>query len=142
MNVLQSIIGLINLPLVSQNEQENEKENKILNNNEILNSNNFINLILLNERIITKFTLRAQIELWDGVYDVFKNDLIKVQKTLNTPKICLLLRFYDEKRYEKFCCYKHACLFNNGDIYDNKNNIMYPDMNCRVGKLFEIINYI
>ena len=139
LNVLQSIIGLINLPLVSQNEQENEKENKILNNNEILNSNNFINLILLNERIITKFTLRAQIELWDGVYDVFKNDLIKVQKTLNTPKICLLLRFYDEKRYEKFCCYKHACLFNNGDIYDNKNNIMYPDMNCRVGKLFEII---
>ena len=135
MNILQSIIGLINLPL----ERQNENENKILNNNDNLYSNNFINLILLNERIITKFTPRAQIELWDGVYDVFKKDLLKVKKTLSIPKICLLLRFYDEKRYEKYCCYKHACLFNNGDIFENRSNIMHPEMDCKVGKLFEII---
>ena len=135
MNILQSIIGLINLPL----ESHNENENKILNNNDNLYSNNFINLILLNERIITKFTPRAQIELWDGVYDVFKKDLFKVKKTLSIPKICLLLRFYDEKRYEQYCCYKHACLFNNGDIFENRSNIMHPEMDIKVGKLFEII---
>ena len=135
LNILQIIIGLINLPIESQKESDNY----ILINNENLYSNNFINLIILNERIITKFTPKAQIELWDGVYDVFKKDLAKVHKTLSTPKICLLLRFYDEKRYEKFCCYKHACLFNNGDIYENKNNIMHPEMDFKVGKLFEII---
>ena len=77
--------------------------------------------------------------MWDGVYDVFKKDLLKVKKTLSIPKICLLLRFYDEKRYEKYCCYKHACLFNNGDIFENRSNIMHPEMDCKVGKLFEII---
>ena len=135
LNILQSIIDLINLPLDIPNEI------KILNNNENinLNSNNFINLILLNDLIITKFTPKAQIELWEGLYDIFKNDLLKLKKTLSTPKIFLLLRFYDEKRYEKFCCYKHACLFNNGNIYENKNNIMNPEMNFKVGKLFDII---
>ena len=133
LNILQSIIGLINLPL------ENHYLFELIDNDENLNSNNFINLILLNEQIITKFTPRAQIELWDGVYEVFKKDLIKVKNTLNTPKICLLLRKYDEKRYEKFCCERHARLFNNENIYENRNNIMSPDMNIKVGKLFEII---
>ena len=140
LNVLQSIIGLINLPLTGKNEEIKSLDNKketIDNSN--IKSNNFINLILLNERIITKFTPKAQIELWEGVYDIFKKDLTKLQETLSTPKICLLLRFYDEKRYEQFCCYKHACLFNNGNISENKSNIMYPDMNIKVGILFQII---
>ena len=132
-NILQSIMSLINLPL------DNPHYSELLNNDENMNSNNFINLILLNEQIITKFNSKAQIELWDGVYEIFKKDPMKVKKTLNTPKICLLLRNYDEKRYEKFCCYSHASLFNNGNIYENRNNIMNPEMNIKVGKLFEII---
>ena len=128
LNVLQSIIGLIDLPIEINDNQSNSQ-----------NTNNFINLILLNERIITKFSPRAQIELWDGVYEVFKRDLIKIKETLSPAKICLLLRFYDEQRYEKYCCYKHACLFNNGDIDKDKKNIMYPEMNAKVGKLFQII---
>ena len=128
LNVLQSIIGLIDLPIEVNDNQSNSQ-----------NTNNFINLILLNERIITKFTPRAQIELWDGVYEVFTRDLIKIKETLSPAKICLLLRFYDEQRYEKYCCYKHACLFNNGDIDKDRKNIMYPEMNAKVGKLFQII---
>ena len=140
LSVLQSIIVLINLPFSSKNEEIKSLDNKketIDNSN--VKSNNFINLILLNERIITKFTPKAQIDLWEGVYDIFKKDLVKLQETLSTPKICLLLRFYDEKRYEQFCCYKHACLFNNGNISENKSNIMYPEMNIKVGTLFQII---
>ena len=70
LNIFQSIIGLINLPL----EIQNESENKIKSNNENgnLNSNNFINLILLNDLIITKFTPRTKIELWQVIYDIFK----------------------------------------------------------------------
>ena len=125
-NILQSILGLINLPLTVQNKKDK-------------NSNNFINLILLNERILTKFMPKEQIELWDGVYDIFKKDFVKIKETLSTPKICLLLRFYDEKRYEQYCCKKHASLFNNENIYENKSNIMYPEISIKVGKLFEII---
>ena len=51
------------------------------------------------------------------------------------PKIFLLLRFYDEKRYEKFCCYNHACLFNNENIFENKDNIMNPEMNFKGWKI-------
>ena len=126
LNILQSILGLINLPLTIQNKKDK-------------NSNNFINLILLNERILTKFMPKAQIELWDGVYDIFKKDFVKIKETLSTPKICLLLRFYDEKRYEQYCCLKHASLFNNENISANKSNIMLPEINIKVGKLFEII---
>ena len=126
-NVLHTIISLIQLPI----EKNDIKSGK--------NSNNFINLILLNERIITKFGPRAQMDLWDSVYEIFKKDLSKVKDSLNATKICLLLRIYDKKKYEKYCCYKHACLFNNGDIDKNQNNIFYPEMNYKVGKLFEII---
>ena len=141
LSILQSIIGLINLPLenISKEDSLDNFVNIDINENKSFISNNFINLILLNEQIITKFTPGGQMELWDGVYNIFKRDLNKVSKTLNTPKICLLLRFYDEKRYEKYCCYKHACLFNNGNIDENKNNIMNPEMNYKVGKLFQII---
>ena len=140
LSVLQSIIGLLNLPLINKNDEiKNLESKKEKTDNSNSKSNNFINLILLNERIITKFTPKAQIELWEGVYDIFKKDLTKLQETLSTPKICLLLRFYDEKRYEQFCCYKHACLFNNGNISENKSNIMYPEMNIKVGILFKII---
>ena len=139
LSILQSIIGLINLPLENISK-ENMLDSFIdINENTGFTSNNFINLILLNEQIITKFTPRAQMELWDGVYEVFKRDLNKVSKTLSTPKLCLLIRFYDEKRYEKYCCHKHASLFNNENIDENKNNIMEPEMNYKVGKLFEII---
>ena len=125
-NILQSILGLIKLPLTVQNKKDK-------------NSNNFINLILLNERILTKFMPKEQIELWDGVYDIFKKDFVKIKETLSTPKICLLLRFYDEKRYEQYCCLKHASLFNNEKISANKSNIMHPEISIKVGKLFDII---
>ena len=126
-------MSLIILPL------DNPHYSELLNNHVNMNSNNFINLVLLNEQIIIKFNSKAQIELWDGVYEILKKDPIKVKKTLNTPKICLLVKNYDEKRYEKYCCYIHASLFINGNINENRNNIMTPEMNIKVGKLFEII---
>ena len=141
-NILQSIIALINLPIENKptkNIINLNNTNENINVNLSINPNNFINLILLNERIITKFPPKAQMELWDGLFEVFNRDLIRLQKIISTPKICLLLRFYDEQRYEKFCCYKHACLFNNGNLFENKQNIMDPEMNIKVEKLFDII---
>ena len=126
-NVLKSIINLIHLPI-----EDNDKSS-------IINLNNYINLILLNERIITKFSPDIQVKIWEEVYEVFKKDLRKIKVTLNSTKIYLFLRYYDEKRYEKFCCYKHACLFNNQNIDKNKDIIMKPQMNVKVGKLFDII---
>ena len=99
---------------------------------------NFVNMILLNEKIFSKFNEEMQQKLWDGVHVFFICDYLQMKESIPMSKICLLLRFYDSKRYDKFCCSKHAELFK----LENNNyemNIMKPDMNTKVNKLFETI---
>ena len=110
---------------------------------------NFINMILLNEKIFSKFSQENQAKLWEGVYQFFNSNPSEMKETLNISKICLLLRFYDEKKYEEYCCRRHADLFNvQFDEKKNNNNtikedvelkVMKPEMNEKVGKLFDII---
>ena len=66
-----------------------------------------------------------------------------MKELIPISKICLLLRFYDSKRYDKYCCQKHADLFKlnkNINEIEQEINIMKPDMNTKVNKLFETIN--
>ena len=95
----------------------------------------FINIIIFNEKIISKFTDENQHKMWEGIYNFFKKDNSKIKESLSIPKIINLLRFYDRNRYEKYCCKKHASLFGSKD----ENEIMKPEMNSRVGKLFDVI---
>ena len=109
---------------------------------------NFINMILLNEKIFSKFSQENQAKLWEGVYQFFYSDHTEMKETLNISKICLLLRFYDEKKYEEYCCRRHADLFKVQFDKKNTNNninekaelkVMHPEMNEKIGKLFDII---
>ena len=101
-------------------------------------SSTFVNMILLNEKIFSKFSEENQLKLWDDINKFFTSDYSQLEDSLNMSKICLLLRFYDKDRYNKYCCKKHADLFKTSDD-DNITNIMNPDMNEKVGKLFETI---
>ena len=102
---------------------------------------NFVNMILLNEKIFSKFSEEVQQKLWDGVHDFFTSDYLQMKESIPMSKICLLLRFYDSKRYDKFCCEKHAELFrlNDKNEINNELDVMKPDMNTKVNKLFETI---
>ena len=103
---------------------------------------NFVDMILLNEKIFSKFSEEVQQKLWDGVHDFFTSDYLQMKELIPISKICLLLRFYDSKRYDKFCCQKHAELFklnNNENEIRQELNIMKPDMNTKINKLFETI---
>ena len=100
---------------------------------------NYINMILLNERIFSKFTEENQRKLWDRVCQFFTSDYSQMKDSLNIAKICLLLRFYDEKRYDEYCCSIHAKLFSKGKSTDDKIRIMNPEMNIKVDKLFDTI---
>ena len=103
---------------------------------------NFVNMILLNEKIFSKFSEEVQQKLWDGVHDFFTSDYLQMKELIPISKICLLLRFYDSKRYDKYCCQKHADLFKlnkNINEIEQEINIMKPDMNTKVNKLFETI---
>ena len=128
-NILGNILNLSNIAM----EKERFYKNK--------NSINFLDLILLNERIITKFEFNLQIELWNNLYYILTKDMNKIKISLNTPKVCLFIRYYDEERYSKFCCKKHASILNIEINEANKRIIMEPELNLRIKKLFEIIKY-
>ena len=99
----------------------------------------FVNMILLNEKIFSKFSKENQLKLWERVYEFFTSDYSQMRDSLNMTKICVLLRFYDENRYEEFCCLKHANLFKSDKDINYKPKIMNPEMNTKIEKVFNII---
>ena len=100
----------------------------------ITHSQTFLSMILLNENIFSKFNSKNQLKLWDVMIKFFTSDYSQMKESLKMSKICLLLRFYDEKRYNEFCCMYHASHFQ-----DNNKKIMEPEMSVKVDKLFDII---
>ena len=98
----------------------------------------FVNMVLLNEKIFSKFSEENQLKLWDDMNKFFTSDYSQLKESLHMSKICLLLRFYDKDRYIKYCCRKHSNLFK-GCEEENNCNIMNPDMNTKIGKLFDTI---
>ena len=117
------------------------------NSEKFSRSNNYINLILLNEKIISKYNVENQLNLWKNVYSFFTSDDTQMKNLFNIKNISLLLRLFDEKRYKEYCCKKHANIFkdnNDGDDEQGEDNnddlsIMEPEMNIRLNELFKII---
>ena len=104
------------------------------------NNENFLGMIILNEKIFSKFNTQNQLKLLETVYQFFTSDYSQIRESLNMSKICLLLRFYDKKKYNEFCCSYHAYLFKpNNNNSSNNLKIMNPEMNDKIGKLFDII---
>ena len=101
---------------------------------------NFVNVILLNEKILSKFKLKEQYQFWDEIHKFFDSDYSQMKDSLNISKLCMLIRFYDQNRYKEYCCMNHANLFKPKDSKEKyKPPVMDPEMNSRVHKLFSII---
>ena len=121
------------------------KETFQLSDDKFSSYNNFVNMILLNEKIFSKFSPDNQSKLWEGVYQFFVSDYSQLRESLNISKICLLLRFYDGKKYEEYCCKRHCDYFHIKDENNKENNniselkVMNPEMNFKIDKLFDII---
>ena len=106
-----------------------------------LGGENYINLILLNEKIISKYNVENQLFLWKNIYSFFTSDDTQIKDLFDIKKICLLLRLFDENRYNEYCCKKHAEIFKDNNDEDNNYdiNIMEPEMDTRLNELFKII---
>ena len=109
-------------------------------------SNNYINLILLNEKIISKYNTENQLNLWKNIYSFFTSDDTQMKDLFDIKKICLLLRLFDEKRYNEYCCKKHADIFKDNNNTDDEGEdtnydlpVMEPEMDIRLNELFKII---
>ena len=100
----------------------------------------FINMILLNEKIISKFSQEDQLKLWDYVKNCFDSDYSQMKDSIDMKKICMLLRFYDDKRYSEYCCMDHANLFKPKDDKEKYNpKVMSPELNTKIEKLIDIV---
>jgi len=101
----------------------------------------FINCFLLNEKIFSKFSWENQNRFWQKMGQLFSSFSTRIGYYINATKICQLIGFYDQKRYEQFCCSHHASLLNK-IIEDNKKElksdveIMEPNMDKKVEELF------
>ena len=109
----------------------------IFQNNDIKNIQNddFMNNFLLNEKIFGKFSFENQIKMWEEIYKYFTSDYLKMKESFNINKICIIIRFYDRKRYTEYCCKKHSDLI----MLNSKNqkDVMKPEMNEKTHKLFD-----
>ena len=109
---------------------------------EAFNKDNFINMILMNEKILYKFTKKNQNIIWDNLYKFFSKNFNKMKNFLNIPKICMTIRYYDENRYKEYCCIKHANLFKPNKVNEKeeyKPIIMKPEMDKKIDKFFKLI---
>ena len=95
--------------------------------------NDFINDILLNEKLFYSFNLETQEQL---INELIKNNY----KAISIEKICLLLKYYDEKKNNEFCCDYHCKAFITNDNFSVK--IMNPPFNIISKKQFELIEKI
>ena len=96
---------------------------------------NFIDMILLNEKIIINYDIKKRMILWNILYCFFTSDDTLIKEYFNIKKICLLLRIFDSERYNHFCCKSHSEIFN----IEENNKILEPEMNVRLKDLFNII---
>ena len=96
---------------------------------------NFIDMFLLNEKIVINLDIKKRMNLWQNLYYFFLSDHTFIKEFFNLKKICLLLRIFDGERYNKLCCKRHYEIFN----IENNDNILKPEMSERIKDLFLII---
>ena len=99
---------------------------------------NFIETILLNEKILLNYEENKRMILWKIMHYYINYDEtnLLINNCFNLKKICLLLRFFDSQQYSKFCCKRHIEIIC-GDICGNE--ILEPNMRERTKELFLII---
>ena len=109
------------------------------NNNEKLCSNYFKH-ILLNEKILSKYSEDLRVEFWNELLKFTQSDKYQASKYINMNKICLILRFYDKNKYTEMCCEKHLSMIK--DEFIGNKTIMNPTMPKKLSYLENILTAI
>ena len=101
---------------------------------------NYFNHILLNEKILSKFSESLQVIFWNNMYKFCESDKSQIELLININRLCLILRFYDKNKYTEMCCEEHLNAFKEDFIGNQK--IMNPPMNIKLSYLNDIMNLI
>ena len=109
------------------------------NNSESL-CKTYFKYILLNEKILSKYSSNLQIKFWNYIKLFCESDSSQIEKFININRISLLLRFYDRKKYKEICCKEHLDMFKKEYIKNKK--IMDPPLNKKLSYIKDVLNVI
>ena len=101
---------------------------------------NYFNYILLNEKILSKYSENLQSTFWNKLFLFCQSDITQVQTFLNMNRLCLILRFYDRNKYKEMCCQEHLDIIKNQ--YRGSLKVMNPTMNTKLAQLKDIMDLI
>jgi hypothetical protein len=96
--------------------------------------------ILLNEKILSKYSEDLQIKFWENILLFCQSDSSQIEVFVNMNRICLILRFYDKNKYTEMCCEHHLSMIK--EEFKGSKNIMNPPMNTKLAKIKDIMNVI
>ena len=103
-------------------------------------TNSYFKSILLNEKILSKYSQNLQIKFWNQLFLFCQSDSDQLETFLKMNRICLILRFYDKNKYNEMCCKEHLDMFKNE--FRESCSVMEPSMNKKLTDIWNIINLI
>ena len=110
-----------------------------VNNIESLSSIYFEH-ILLNEKILSKYSEDLQIKFWAQILLFCQSDSSQIEVFINMNRICLILRFYDRNKYTEMCCQHHLSMIK--EKFKGNKEIMNPPMDKKLLGIQNILNVI
>ena len=96
--------------------------------------------ILLNEKILSKYSEDLQIKFWAQILLFCQSDSSQIEVFINMNRICLILRFYDRNKYTEMCCQHHLSMIK--EKFKGNKEIMNPPMDKKLLGIQNILNVI
>ena len=103
-------------------------------------TNSYFKSILLNEKILSKYSQNLQIKFWNQLFLFCQSDSEQLETFLKMNRICLILRFYDKNKYNEMCCKQHLDMFKKE--FSQNCSVMEPSMDKKLIDIWNIINLI
>jgi len=102
-------------------------------------SQQFLEYVLLNEKILFKFPFEQQKDIIKQIIDLINvSSKSELSIEINIITIINILLYYDSKKYNKYCCKKHADYFKDGE----EKGIISPELNDLIGPVIDLIKEI
>ena len=79
-------------------------------------------------------------KFWTQMHLFCESDYQQLENIIKMNRICLILRYYDKKKFKLMCCQKHLLYFKK-EFYIGCE-IMEPPMNTKLKDIWKIIDLI
>ena len=113
---------------------------KIMFQNNLDLTANYFKHILLNEKILSKYDKNLQMKFWTQMLLFCQSDSQQLENIIKMNRICLILRYYDKKKFKLMCCEKHLNFFKKE--FNNECGLMEPSMSTKLADIWRIIDLI